>query len=442
MLTDQQMLSIFTPEREPYRPLVGFEYEIICLRGEDLTPLPYDGKGGLGEILAEAARLAGGELRHVDGEPVTKADLPDKGLLSLEPGGQFEFSSSPKPTFQGSVKQFETYQALLAELQQRFRLHCFFGGVNPVHTVDQIGLNTRTRRYEIMDAYFPTAGTMGRRMMRQTCSVHVTFDYRDAKLGQELLQTAQYISPLAAAVFANAPFIDGRRTEYRSYRVPIWANTDPARSGLLPGFTRPGYDFEDYLRHVVRAPMFFVQTPGGLVPAGGMTFEQFNREGFQGQQATIEDFERHNSTIFTDVRLKHTVEVRSIDCQDPALIPAVLALLSGILFCQRSRLRCRHLLGGLVEQDYRVLHDTLAREGIGGEIEGKPVRDLALGLIDLAAMGLPTCFPDGAEAAHHLDPVRRLVTRGLTPADVVLERFGDDPVAWLRAGRTFADGEL
>lgn len=437
MLTNDQMTATFSPLREPYRPLLGFEYEIQCFDKVLGLPLPYEGPGGLKDILTAAASSAGGTLRGAPGDPLTKVDLPDGALLSLEPGGQLEFSSSPKGMFGEVVEQFYEFLALHDELQRSFDFHCFFGGANPVHTVDQIGLITSTHRYMMMSDYFPKVGSMGLRMMRQTCSVQVTFDYRDHVQGQDLLRTALYIAPFAAAMFSNSPYLDGRRTPYKSNRVPIWANTDPSRCGLLPGFTRPDYDFDHYLSHVTRAPMFFVNTDDGvLVPARGMTFEQFNHGGFEGKQATVDDFLLHNSTIFTDVRLKHTVEVRSVDGQDPLMLPAVLALLSGILFCQRSRLRARHLLESL-SLDYTRLPDQLGRQGLSGTVGGMPVRDIALELIDLAAKGLPTCFPDGADAVQYLDPLRELARKGKTPADVVVERFGDDAAAWLEAGRTF-----
>jgi len=434
MLTLQDLSGCFAPVMEPYHPRVGFEYEILCLDGKTLLPLPYE---RLRHVLQASADLAHGTLLAGSNEPPTKVSLPDDGLLSLEPGGQFEFSSAPHETFHKALEQLQHHLDLLEQLRQTQGLHFFFGGVNPVHTVDQIGLVTPTRRYRLMDQYFPTVGTMGQRMMRQTCSIQVSFDFKNQAQGQELLRTAQYIAPLAAALFANAPYVDGKNSGYRSFRGPIWADTDAARSGMLPGFTRPDFGFQDYVRHVIQAPMFFVQQGQELVPAGGMTFAHFMEHGFQGRQATLTDFVLHNSTMFTDVRLKHTVEVRTVDCQDPALLPAVLAFLCGILFCERSRLRSGHLLHRFTEQEFHELAVRLPREGLSGRLNGKSVREVVLELIDLAAQGLPRCFPDGTEAAEHLNPIRELAQQGKTPADVVLERFGDDAAAWLAAGRTF-----
>ena len=436
MLTRDQMLSTFLPDLQTYKPLVGFEYEIQCFEKDTLRPLGYEGPRGLGEVLRTAADITGGELIQVAGDPPNAVTLPDSGQLSIEPGGQFEFSSAPTAGFVEAMDQFKGYLALLDQLKERFDLHFFYGGVNPVHTLDDIGLVTRKHRYELMNDYYPRVGTMGRRMMRQTCSIQVSFDYPDRQKGEELLRTALYIAPVAAALFSNAPYLEGKRTDYLSYRVPIWTNTDPSRSGLLPGFTDPSYGFDQYLDHVLAAPMFFVQNAdGGYEDAKGLTFAEFNKNGFGGRQANLDDFVLHNSTIFNDVRLKTTVEVRTIDSQSPGMLPSVLAFLCGILFCHRARLGTLSTLSKLTEAEFQALPDQLAREGIGGKIGKLPVKELLLDLLNHAALGLPTCFPDGAEAVYYLDRVRDMVHRGKTPADYVLERFGDDAEGWLKAGK-------
>ena len=434
MLSLEEIANSFRPLAEPYRPRVGFEYEVFCLDRRTLSPLPFRGDHSICRVLETAATLSDGTLMAAGQEPPTKASLPGDAQLSLEPGGQFEFSSPPRELFGSAIRQFQRFLRLIDDLTSHHDVHFFFGGVNPVHTVEQIGLVTDMERYRIMDAYFPTVGTMGRRMMRQTCSIQVSFDYGNPTQGKALLRTAQYIAPFAAALFANAPYVDGKRSGFLSYRGPIWAGTDPSRCGMLPGFTRPDYGFEDYIRHVLEAPMFFVQVGDRLVPAGGMTFAEFNARGFRGREATMEDFALHNSTMFTDVRLKHTAEVRTVDCQDPELFPAVLAFLCGILFCERSRLRTRHMLERFTEADFRALSQRISRDGLRAPLNGRTVQDVVLELIDLAGQGLPSCFPDGADATDYLVPIRKLAEQGKTPADVVLERF-DDPRQWLAAPR-------
>ncbi|MCB9555706.1 MAG: hypothetical protein H6707_06345 [Deltaproteobacteria bacterium] len=434
MLTTEQMLSTYQPIAGDYRLQVGFEYEVQCFRrSESLRPLRYQ---ELLELLETIAVWCDGTL--APGDPVSKLPLAKGALISLEPGGQLEYSSAPVERFADAIAQHAFFVEILERLERECDVHVFFGGLNPVHRVSEIGLVLATGRYRIMDEYFPRVGTMGRRMMRQSCSVQVTFDYQDPGLGVELLRTAFLLSPFAAALFSNAPFVDGQRSAFLSHRVPIWRNTDPSRTGLPPGFCDADYDFSDYLRFVLDAPMFFVNTESGLVDADGLTFEQFNRQGYRGRAATLEDFELHNSTIFTDARLKRTVEVRSVDGQDPALVPAVLAFLSGLLLCQAARRETLSTLSTIDCAEYEAFPERFGRRGMETEINGRNCRELLLELIDRAANGLYSCFADGDLAAQYLKRVRELCERGQTPANVVLDRFGDAN-GWLRAGRTFRE---
>ncbi len=433
MLSLEQLVSRFHPDSDrPYQVLVGFELEVL-LFDRALSPASAE---ALGEVFEWAAGELDGEPHP--GSPPRKMDLPDGALISLEPGGQFEFASPPVANFGGCLAQLDRFLGLLDEIEERFALRAFFGGANPIHSAEEIGLVISSDRYRMMDAYLARSGTMGRRMMRQSASFQITFDYRDAPLGTRLLQAAQFVAPIVAALLAHSPYAAGRRTEHRSQRVPIWDNTDPARCGVLPGFSAPDYGFEDYVAHVIQAPMIFVEGEGGeLLDAGGITFDRFNREGGFGRQATLGDFWRHNSTIFTDVRLKQTVEVRTVDCQDPALIPGALALLCGLLLCERAREDTLGLLSGVAVERYHTLGDRLSREGLRTTLAGKPTVEVLQYMIDLARNGLSNCFEDGGLAGEQLDPLVDLVDQRKTPADLVLERFGDDPRAWLAAGRTF-----
>jgi glutamate--cysteine ligase len=432
MMSPDQLLAIYQPEgKDPYRPLVGFEYEVHLFHAADLRPLAYGEPGGIREILEETAAYRAGRLD--DNEPANKVYLPDGALISVEPGGQFEFSSAPMETFAGCLHQLREHLLLLEHLRRRFDLHLFFGGVSPVHTVEEIGLVVANERYRMMNDYFPRVGKMGRNMMRQTCSIQVTFDFETVALGAELLRAALYLAPVAGALFANAPYLEGRRTGYLSARLPIWADTDRARSGLPPGFSRPDYSFRDYLEFALAAPMFCVRSQDGLVDAKGMTFAEYNRRGFAGQSASSEDFSLHNSTIFADARLKQTVEVRTIDGQAPAAFPGVFSFLCGLLLCRTARIATLSALQRFPEKRLRMLSRQLGQEGIRGDIDGRPASALYLELLDIAAQGLVNCFPDGRDAVGFLDPVRDLVERKCTPADLVLDRFGDDARAWLRS---------
>ena len=445
MLSIDQLVEQFIPPAEqPYALLVGFEYEVFLFDPAlGYRPVAYDGERGLDALLSRCATLARA-TRHPpegSGRIANKLALPDGGQISLEPGGQFEFSSAPVGTFKGLLDQLTGFLKLIDTLCDEFSLHAFYGGVTPEHTLDQIGLIIPTERYRLMDAYFPRVGQMGRRMMRQSASIQVTFDFANVDLGVQLLRAALLASPFIAAPFCHAPFVDGAASSFRSYRGPIWADTDNARSGLPPGYARPDYSFADYAAHVVQAPMFFFETEDGLIDADCMTFDDFNRNGWRGREATVDDFNLHNSTIFTDVRLKRTVELRSVDAQDPQLVAPLLAFACGLLMCSNARKRTLDVLSPIDEAEHRQLPLLLSREGISGSVSGRATAAWIGELVELAEDGARNCFSDGALAAAQLKGLRQLVENGSTPADAVRQKFSTAR-DWLLSGRTFERGRF
>ena len=435
MLTRAEMLQAYRPVSDADRLRVGFEYESQCF---DATTLRPANREQLVQALKLGAELLSGTYEEIDGE--SRVELGPGRQLSLEPGGQLEFSSAPVASFSDCLDEVASCRNFLEALPS-LGLHVFHGGVNPVHSIDEIGLVSDKARYQIMDQYFPRVGTMGRRMMRQSASIQVTFDYREQMLGEELLRTAFLVSPFAAALFCNSPFVDGQRSAERSFRAKIWQNTDPKRSGLPPNCTQADYSFDNYLDYVVQAPMFFFRREGRLVDAQGASFAELNRNGLPGRSVTYEDFLLHNSTMFCDVRLKRTVEVRSIDAQDPQLLMPAVTLLCGLLLCSQARSAANDALGSITEPELRRFASELGRDGLTGKVGGRQVRDIVLRLLDVAEDGVLNCFADGKLALEYLRPIRQLAEMAYTPADIVLERF-DNAEQWLRAGRTFAPGEL
>ena len=64
----------------------------------------------------------------------------------------------------------------------------------------------------------------------------------------------------------------------------------------------------------------------------GLTFRQYLERGYGRERATVDDWTNHLTTIFTEVRLKRYVEIRTADSQPPQSMLALPALLKGILY--------------------------------------------------------------------------------------------------------------
>lgn len=115
------------------------------------------------------------------------------------------------------------------------------------------------------------------------------------------LRVAVALQPVATALFANSPFVDGQESGYLSFRSHIWLNTDNARTGMLPFAFEEGFGFEQYADYALDVPMYFVIRNGEYVNCAGENFRDFlagKLPQLPGEKPTIKDWEDHLSTIF------------------------------------------------------------------------------------------------------------------------------------------------
>ena len=156
----------------------------------------------------------------------------------------------------------------------------------------------------------------------------------------EKLRVALAVQPAVSALFANSPIVDGRPAGWKSFRVAVWDETDPARCGLLPFAFEPAFLEDPYRRYVEWAldvPMIFLRRGGRYLDPGGRTFRAFLADGLLGERATLVDWEDHLTTLFPEVRVKGVVEVRGADACDVEMTMALVALWKGLLYDGAAR---------------------------------------------------------------------------------------------------------
>src|SRR3546814_10005912 len=90
----------------------------------------------------------------------------------------------------------------------------------------------------------PRVGRMGLDMMLRTCTIQVNLDYSSEADMVKKFRVSLALQPLATALFANSPFLEGKPNGFLSYRSHIWTDTDPHRTGMLPFVFEQGFGFE------------------------------------------------------------------------------------------------------------------------------------------------------------------------------------------------------
>src|SRR6185436_17178643 len=115
-------------------------------------------------------------------------------------------------------------------------------------------------------------------------------------------------------------------------RARVWLAVDPDRQGLLPRLWHPKSVIRDYVEWALDSPMFLFKRDGKVVRNTGQKFRAFMSDGFEGYKPDVHDWETHLNTLFPEVRLKDTLEVRGGDSLPERLAPAIPALWTGVLY--------------------------------------------------------------------------------------------------------------
>jgi glutamate--cysteine ligase len=171
--------------------------------------------------------------------------------------------------------------------------------------------------------------------------------------------------------------------------------------------------------------MFLFKREGHAVINTGQTFRSFWKSGYQGNVATLEDWKLHLNTLFPEVRLKKTIEIRGADVQSTDMACALPALWTGLLYDERALGEAEALVEGWRYEEVAELRTRVWREGLRAAFRGRPLAEVAERVVAIADGGLErrgiVDSASGRDERVHLARLRKLVGEGRTPADALLE---------------------
>ncbi|WP_338932578.1 ergothioneine biosynthesis glutamate--cysteine ligase EgtA [Streptomyces netropsis] len=255
--------------------------------------------------------------------------LPLKSLLTVEPGGQLEFSSQPASSLASCVTEVSADLALArAELRDLGLVLAGYGKA-PWHEPPRV---LHDPRYDAMENYYGRWNDAGYTIMCRTASVQVCVDagYEEpGPLGYgRRWALAHLLGAVLVASFANSPLHMGRPTGWRSTRQACYGRMDPGRT-LAPS------DRLDpraaYAAYALDAPVMVLRSDGApWDPPEGLNLRRWTRTR-RPRPPTVDDVAYHLTTLFPPIRPRGHLELRMIDAQpgeDGWLVPlAVTAAL-------------------------------------------------------------------------------------------------------------------
>ena len=254
--------------------------------------------------------------------------------------------------------------------------------------------------------------------------MQVNLDYASEADAMRKMRVALALAPATTAMFANSPWKEGRPHGGVTYRGRVWLDVDPDRSGLLPALWKRGSRFDDYVEWALDVPMFLFKRGGHAIANTGQTFRSFLKSGYEGHVATMEDWKTHLNTLFPEVRLKKTIEVRGADVQSTDLACALPALWTGIFYDDRALLEAEELVDGWKYDEIAELRTRVWRDGVRATFRGRPLAAVAERVVAISDGGLERraiLDSAGKDERVHLARLRKLMGEGRCPADTLLE---------------------
>ncbi len=400
--------------REDWR--VGAEFEKFALHRESGRAVTYGEPGGIRDILQGLARRFGWQPHH-EGDHLTALSR-DGCVVSLEPGGQVEFSTPPVLRLDDMARELDRHRDELRAVVDPARVVWVAAGVTPFARAESLPLGPR-RRHAVMAEYLPSRSPTALAMMKATASTQAAFDYADEADAVRKFTVALKLGPLFNALLVNSAYRHGEPSGWASYRGCVWQGMDPDRSGSLVPLLRDGLSFESYRDYLLDVPMLFLFRDGDYHPAGGRSFRDYLSHGIGGRFPTPAEWELHLTTVFPDVRLKNFLEVRGADATPPALALGVPAFWKGLLYDPATLAAAERVARTIAPDDLPALSDSVSRHGLNAEYAGRSVRTLATTLLDLASDGLTN--QHAATEVKYLEPLRVVAssakTRHVSPID-------------------------
>ncbi|MDM7458324.1 MAG: glutamate--cysteine ligase [Paracoccus sp. (in: a-proteobacteria)] len=425
---DQLAAYIASGEKPKAQWRIGTEHEKFGYDMKTKMPLPYAGPVSITAMLE-------GLRDRFDWSPVEEAGnligLERGGAnISLEPGGQLELSGAPLETIHQTCDEVNSHLAEVEAVARDVGAGFIGLGAAPIWSQSDMPMMPKGR-YRLMTDYMGRVGTLGTQMMYRTCTVQVNLDFASEADMVQKLRVALALQPVATALFANSPFLDGKPNGMKSWRAHIWQNLDPARTGMLPFVFEEGFGYEAWVDYVLDVPMYFVYRDGRYIDALGQSFRDFldgRLPALPGEVPTLSDWADHMTTVFPEARIKKYIEMRGADGGPWRRLCALPALCVGLTYDQSALDAAWDLVKGWDAETRDALRVAAGRDGLQARVGRLDMRGLAREVLAIAEAGLKARAMPGQgglvpDERHFLSALKESVDEGKVPADELLEKY-------------------
>jgi glutamate--cysteine ligase len=340
--------------------------------------------------------------------------------ITLEPGNQIELSGARLDNIHLTCDESYKFLEELKEVCNHLNLKMMSISFDPSSKLQDVS-QTPKKRYKIMTEEMPKKGKLSLEMMYQTTGTQINLDYISESDFSKKFKLISHLVPLSIAIFANSPFKESKANGYLSYRSRVWQET--ARGGLPKSYLEE-MNFEKYTDMVINTPLLFIVKNNRHLSVNNKTFKDFMDGKINNLKPTYDDLKNHLSTIFTEVRLKQYLEIRSLDTCEWNCHCAGPAFYVGLLY-GRVDASLEIIKNWKIDEVLNAYREV-PKKGLNTLINGKSLLEWGKMFLKLSEEGLrQRSFENkkGLDETIFLNNIRKILLDNKTKAELALEKF-------------------
>ncbi len=275
-----------------------------------------------------------------------------------------------------------------------------------------------------MTKEMPKGGKLSLNMMYQTAGTQINLDYLSENDFIKKFKLAASLTPISIGIFANSPIKEKKLTRYLSYRSKVWQSTS---RGGLPKIFLENLDFEKYADFILNKPLLFINTGKKVIAGKGKTFQDYmmgNIRDIKNQKPKKKDLEVHLSTIFTELRLKKYIEIRSLDACEWDCHCAGPAFFTGLIYSSLEE--SLDIIKKWKTNDILNAYIEAPKKGLKTEINNKSIRYWGNVFLKLSKKGLIIRNIINKKKLNEtifLGSVEKILKENKTKAELTIERI-------------------
>ena len=399
--------------------LIGVENEKFLFDGSTNSRATYQ---KINQVLNYLKKFGWKEIK--EGKNIIGLSQNGKNI-SLEPGNQIELAGTKLKNIHEMCSESFVFLDQMKKTCNDLNLKMISVGFDPITKIENVPKNPK-QRYKIMTIEMPKHGKSSLEMMYQTCGTQVNLDYDSESDFKIKFKLASFLTPVSVALFANSPIKAMKLSNFLSYRSKIWQNTS---RGGLPEIFLEDMDFEKYVDMSLNMPLLFILQNSKYINAEGKTFKDFingNIKEIENKKPTLKDFEIHLATIFTEVRLKQYIEIRSLDACEWDCHCAGPAFYTGLLYGNLDE--AYEIINKWNKSDVMNAYVEAPEKGLNTMINNKSILEWSKILLNLSKKGLQKRNiknKSGKDESIFLKNIENTLLNKKTKAEKTIEDFNE-----------------